>query len=962
MLESELRMVLAVFFRKAARACALRKTLVVVVSAGAAAWVAGAQQVPWATSISPATTSQTLSEDRGADGLWQTLRKLQTWGSVMDVVAHPDDEDGGMLAFESRGAGVRTSLLTLTRGEGGQNAMSGETYDALGLMRTQELLRADQFYGTEQYWGSVADYGFSKTIDEAFEHWGHDRVLYDAVRAVRLNRPLVVTATFVGAISDGHGQHQVSGELAQEVFNAAGDPNVFPDQIQQGLRPWSPWKVYARVPMFSVGPKGIFDYATNKWAPPRFMNYATKEMSETVPAANVEVPEGNHDPVLGRSYLQMAREGWGEQKSQNGGGYIPLSGTESVPYHRYASRVQSGEHEDSFFDGIDVSLVGMAALAHGDTAFLKAGLRDIAGHVTSAMAAYIPASPEKIAPELADGYLKTKELMEQVNASSLPSDDKQNIEFELNIKLAQFNNALAEALGLEATAFVAPTSRPGQVFAPGLAAEETAQTVSPGSQFDVRLHVASANGWAPGGTTQLVKTWLTAPDGETWQISRIGSPGLDDARSIAGDAIFRVGVPLNAAYTRPYYTRPNTEQPYYDIHDPRWRTLSFAPYPLTGWAEFSYRGVPVRVGQVVQTVRRIHGLGSISQPMVVAPNLSLTLDRAAGIVPLDRKDFALPVNVHSNEDGNTEGQLHLELPAGWTSDPATASFRLAKNQDTVVSFRVHPSALAAQEYTLKAVAHSGNFEYSEGYQVVGYPAITPSYLYKPATYRMRAVDVKVAPDLNVGYVMGTGDDVPQALEDLGVHAHLLSAADVANADLSRYDVIVLGIRAYAARPELPAATGRLLEYVRNGGSVVVEYNSGEYDHNYGPYTYRLGRSPEKVVDESNKVTLLEPGHPLFAWPNTITSADFDGWVEERGHSFMESWDAKFTPLTETHDAEQDPQRGGLLYARYGKGVYIYAAFAIYRQLPEGVPGAYRLLANLVSIGKNEKAHAATAPQ
>ena len=195
------------------------------------------------------------------------------------IVAHPDDEDGGMLTYESRGRGVRTSLMTLTRGEGGQNVMSSDADDALGLIRTNELLKADEYYGVEQYWGRVADYGFSKTIEEAFLQWGHERVLYDVVRAVRINRPLVITASFIGGITDGHGQHQVSGEMAQEVFTAAGDPNVFPDQIKAGLRPWSPLKVYARVPNYSIGKEGMFDYATGKWAPVRFYNYVSKEWS-----------------------------------------------------------------------------------------------------------------------------------------------------------------------------------------------------------------------------------------------------------------------------------------------------------------------------------------------------------------------------------------------------------------------------------------------------------------------------------------------------------------------------------------------------------------------------------------------------------------------------------------------------------------------------------------------------------
>src|SRR5271170_7880993 len=383
-------------------------------------------QTPIDSTISATTDYQPLRVDRGTPALQQSLRKLNTRASIMMIVAHPDDEDGGMLTYESRGLGVRTSLLTLNRGEGGQNVMSSDADDALGLIRTNELLKADHYYGIDQYWTRVVDYGFSKTIEEAFQQWGHDRVLYDVVRAVRLNRPLVITASFIGGITDGHGQHQVSGEIAQEVFTAAGDPKVFPDQIKAGLRPWNPWKVYARVPNYSLGKEGMFDYATGKWAPVRFYNYVTKEWSTTAPSTNVVVPEGSYDPLLGRTYIQISRQGWGFQKTQNGGGYIVLPGEVNSDYHRYGSRVKSGENETSFFDGVDTSLMGIASLAQGDAGFLKTGLQTINQHVEQAMAAYDPSAPEKVAYSLHDGYLAAEKLIREVKSSSLSDDDKAN--------------------------------------------------------------------------------------------------------------------------------------------------------------------------------------------------------------------------------------------------------------------------------------------------------------------------------------------------------------------------------------------------------------------------------------------------------------------------------------------------------------------------------------------------------
>src|SRR5271156_3867434 len=350
-------------------------------------------QTPTATTIAATTDYQPLRVDRGASALQQSLRKLATRASLMMIVAHPDDEDGGMLTYESRGQGARVGLLTLNRGEGGQNIMSNDLWDALALVRTQELLAADRRYGVDQYFTRVADFGFSKTLDEALSVWGHDRVLYDVVRAVRLNRPLVLAAVFVGGITDGHGQHQVSGEMAQEVFKAAGDPNVFPDQIKAGLLPWTPLKVYARVPSFSISPKGMYDYATGKWAPVRFYDYVAGKSTDAVPTTTLSISEGAYDPALGSSYIQLGREGLGQQKSQNGGTGIPLPGGFNVPYHRYGSRVTSPEAERSYFDGIDTSIVGIAPLAPGQPPFLTAGLRQIGAPGVRATHAYSASQP-----------------------------------------------------------------------------------------------------------------------------------------------------------------------------------------------------------------------------------------------------------------------------------------------------------------------------------------------------------------------------------------------------------------------------------------------------------------------------------------------------------------------------------------------------------------------------------------
>ncbi len=904
----------------------------------------------------PVAAAAALPMDRGAAALRADLRKLNTRASLLTVVAHPDDEDGGMLAYESRGQGVETSLLTLNRGEGGQNLMSADYWDQLGILRTQELLAAGRYYGVHQYFTRVADFGFSKTIDETLKLWGHDRVLYDCVRVVRLTRPLVVTSTFAGNVSDGHGQHQVSGLMAQEVYTAAGDPMVFPDQIRAGLRPWSPLKVYARVPFARVTEKGIYDYATGHWEPVRFRNYVTKTWIEGIPSTTLEVPEGDYDPLYGRSYLSIAREGLGQQKSQNGGVGEPPRGPFGSPYHLYASRA-AGEtaalpaKEDGFFEGIDISLAGIAAYAPvNERAAWQQRLEALQRSVDAATAAFDARRPEKTAPALAEGLAQTRALLEAVKASALPADAAYNMQHELGIKEAQFNQALLDALALSVQATVVGTGSPGREAATDLSASET--TVA-GQRLRVGVHVAD-QGALP---VQLVQTELVPLAGGTWT----GASPAEGASTNAGelgagtgrDLQFEATTPADQPYTEPYFSRPTLEQAYYDLRAPQFLNLPNMPYPLAVQATFRFGNVDLRAMAVVQTVHREVGAGPVAEPLRVAPPISVTVSPGAGVLPLDRKQFEVEVTVHSSVKGPAQGSVRLDLPPGWTAEPASAPFATEKdNESRIVSFRVVPRAVEQKVYSISAVAEYGGAQFRQGFERVGYPGLRPYPYFRPSVYRTTGTDVKVAPGLRVGYVMGTGDEVARSLEDLGVHATLISPSELAGGDLSTYDAIVLGIRAYAARPELGTLNGRLLEYARRGGVVLVQYQTQEFDRNYGPYPLALSGDPEKVVEEDSKVSLLAPGDPLLNWPNHITTADFDGWVEERGHGFLRSWDPHYIALTETQDAGQDPQRGGLVYTRYGRGAYIYLAFAFFRQMPEGVPGSFRIMANLISLAKN----------
>ena len=928
----------------------------------AAAWLAIASLIPTPVLAqqAPTTTHLTagqaearevalpLPEDRGAAALEQTLKRLGTWASLMIIIAHPDDEDGTMLTYETRGHGVRAAQLTLTRGEGGQNAISADANDALGIIRTNELLRADQFYGVKQYWGTEADFGFSKTQEEAFSQWGHDRVLYDAVLAIRRERPLVVVSTFVGGVTDGHGQHQVSAAIAQEAYRVAGDPKVFPEQFALGVRPWSPRAVFSRMPFAPITGKGMFDYATGKWAPAKFYNYVTQQWSDKAPSADVSMPTGSYDPVLGRTYSQIAREGWGEQKSQNGGGNPTLSGSNESEYHRWATSVSglSGE-QNSFFTGMNTGIEGLASLVSNPPEWLKPALSELATQVASAQKQYTLEHPEAIAPALKTGYQAAMALRQRTAASGIEFREKADLIAELDLKIEQFQQALAQALGLDLQAYTTRSTTAQQRGPFGGGIDETSRSVSPGDPLEVRIHTGNATNEA-----KLERVWLesndrSSPSAQSWSSEH-------NSQAPGSDVTLSAKVPAGEKPTEPYFTRPNIDQPYYDVSNPAWRGRSFAPYPLTAWAEFRYQGVPIRMGEVVQTMQRQVGVGGIFEPLVVTPRIGVRISPEARILPLDGSPLPVKVTVHT--EGPAEGKVRLKLPEGWTATPAEADFHRKVYGDTAAMlFEVKPPAGVQSEvkdtaFTIQAEADSGGHTYESGWQRIGYLGLRPYNLYSKAAVKTRAVDVKVAPGLRVGYVMGTGDMVPEAMEGLGVTPRLLSFSDLMSGDLSAYDVIMLGIRAYSARPELGMAQARLDAFVEAGGTLIVQYQSFTFP---APFPLAMDGTPERVVEETAPVKILAPENKLLTWPNQITSHDFDGWVEERGHSFLSTWDPAYTALTETADAGQDPQRGGLLIAHPGKGTYIYMAYALYRQLPELVPGSYRILANLLSVAKPE---------
>ena len=812
--------------------------------------------------------AEPLPEDRGAAGLFQALRKLTTNARVLYLTAHPDDEDGGTITWLTRGHGVEVTLLSLTRGESGANLVTGDFFDALGALRTLELLKAAQYYGCDVRFSRHIDYGYSKNVAETWRNWKQEEVLRDVVRVIRQVRPHVILTRFQGTPRDGHGNHEASGVIGPLAFEVAGDPKRFPEQIAEGLEAWQPLKIYSNNRR-----------ENDDWT--------------------VRVDSGQYDPVLGRSYAQMAREGLRHQRSQGAGSVAARPGPQVSYYKLIASKVGMAEKEASFLERTAAWPSG-ALLNHGLTA-------QRLFHVNH---------PEPVATALANG-------MQAARASE---------GFDAERKQIQYADALARALGLELEALVLPDYLPTGPFSQ-FRPFQTFGLAVPGQSFpvEVRLHNRT------GQRAEVDRIELVAPPG--WTVRR------------DNETRFTVTVPAVPEFTQAHWSRDSVRENLYRINPPAWTGRPLPPEPLIARAVVRYRGAELTVDHAVET-SYIDSIGvQHRRTLAVGPAISLRFASEFGVLPDGSSTYSLRGVVRNNGNIPIQGAVRLSLPNGWRSEPASAPFAFEKEkEEATVEFAVTASGGSAREVAIEAVAAADGKEFRRSFDPITFGNLGTVHLSRPAVHRLRRVDVRVSSGLRVGYVMGTGDEVPEALRQLGVPVDLLDSAALAAGDLSKYSTILLGIRAYAARNDVKVHNARLLEYVRQGGVLVVQYNTQEYDSNYGPFPYKMTAQAEEVSEEDSPVEILDPADPAFTTPNKITAADFDGWVEQRGSKLFSTWDPAYKPLLATHDTGQAPQRGGWLVARHGKGLYIYCAYAWYRQLPFAVPGAYRLFANLVSLG------------
>ncbi|GAC1358675.1 MAG: hypothetical protein NVSMB3_05790 [Acidobacteriaceae bacterium] len=527
----------------------------------------------------------------------------------------------------------------------------------------------------------------------------------------------------------------------------------------------------------------------------------------------------------------------------------------------------------------------------------------------------------------------TRETIARVNAlHGIEPGPRSNVLHELRVKEAQFSQALVLALGLSMRAEVAATS------------------VEPGKSATVHVEVESSSGEAVMVRASYLTAFVSTEVGrsaETRAAAGEGSVPVGKSQPYRKDLTyaFAEGTPG----TRPYFSRSDMEKPFYEVGEARLRNAPLAPAALTAHVEMEYGGVLIEMVRVAGLTGE-----KVYQPLQVVPAVSVSVTPGAGVVPEGERSFRVETQLRDGSAPSSEGAVTLEAPKGWKVVPGSASWKPTGTAEArSVPFTVEPGRIEPQtSYRLSAVARYGGKEYREGFAEVGYPGLVRDHLYSPATYRARGVEVKVPPGLRVAYLPGTGDAVEASLGDIGIHATRLTVAEIASGKLGSFDALILGVRAYAAQKELPKVTAKLMEFANGGGVVVVQYQSGEFVGEDAPYPLSLGGGiAERVVEEDAPVRLETPASQVLSWPNKITEKDFNGWVEERGHGFLREWDGRYEAVTEVHDAGQDPQKGGLLVAKIGKGAYVYCAYALYRQMPEGVPGAFRLMANMVSLGK-----------
>jgi LmbE family N-acetylglucosaminyl deacetylase len=911
-----------------------------------------------------------VDDEQGHVALGLALRHLGNVGIFMHTTAHPDDENNGLLVMLNRGQGYRTALATATRGNGGQNEIGPEIYEALGLLRTGELAALHRFDGAEQYFTRAVDFGYSFGLDETFEKWGRDEITADYVRLIRMIRPdVIITLPPTGNAGGQH--HMASAIITHDAYKLAGDATKYPDQIKDGLKPWQPKKLYQSAGFGFPG--------------------------EAAPKGKItRINSAVYDELLGRTYAEIGTEARSMHKCQGMAQLLALpssSATSSYELVETTLPAQMQKDETSLFDGVDTSLASLAQYA-GPKApkDLVEGLKVMTTAVQAAQKNFDAVNDAATMKPLLDGLFALRVLRRELR--TLPIDDtaKFEIDFRLRQKEREFQQAATLAAGVKVEALADDgVVVPGQpvkvnvIVANHSAAEATVKSVA----FE--------------GFAAAADCTMTAFNGGGGRGGRGGAPAQPSApmpvvrKGQVAHCEPTLAVPANARITEPYWHRAGEAGRYtFDQDAPFGLPMRPTPFyvqvtlALPGGEEI-IDGLPVQ--------HRYQGnifSGEKRTDLLVVPALSVRVDPEIAIVPASTvaappapapargRGAAAParrsgrgaapaapapapaaapaasareirVTVVNDTTGPIDSSVKLELPEGWTAAPPQQDVKFERADESLtVRFNVKPAAgTEPGEFHVKAIASAGDRTFDRGYQVIEYPHIRRYHIYDDASTTLKVIDVKTTPNLTVGYVMGVGDQVPPAIEQLGAKLEMITPDMLAWGNLAKYDVIVTGVRAYERRADLRANNARLLEYVKNGGTMIVQYNKFEFnDAQYGPYAAKV--TSNRVTDEKAPVKELEPENKIFTQPNKITASAWDGWVQERGLYFLGDLDSRYHDLLQMEDQfpyNRGVKTGALVEAQYGKGRWIYVGLNLWRQLPSGTVGAYEILANLLSLPK-----------
>jgi LmbE family N-acetylglucosaminyl deacetylase len=875
------------------------------------------------------------------------LRKLASTGTFMQTDAHPDDEDNGLLAMLGHGRGIRTTLVTLTRGDGGQNEIGPETGQALGVLRTEELLAVHRFDGAEQYFTRAIDFGYSFSVEESIEKWGHDEIVGDLVRQIRTIRPDVIAGFLCGGQAGGL-HHQASAKLTLEAFRAAGDPNKYPGQIKEGLRPWQAVRYFCT-------DEGSFAPQSS----PRTADLLTPDIS-------------GFDAALGRTYAELGLEARSMHKCQGTSQLLLLPGQSQNRTYRMQDQAWAvtgmpglpalgdAVAPAEMFDGIDTSITGLTRLLGVQPQYsIPAGLQRVQRAVTDAAAASARGPAAAVGP-LAAGLNATRELRRTLanlpgpRSAWLVGGDRApsfgTMIYEIDFRLAQKEREFQEALVIASGTRLVALADDG--------------VVTPGQAVNVSTYAS--------GTGELRGVTLSGFDGQ------LGSCAGDLAKAVTCKAAAKI--PLTTHLSTPYWT-PRKDAARYDFESDVPFGVPFRPSPFRATFNLTIGGEPVTVQRVVEYRYSDLVAGEKRSELNVSPAFNVSVDPevavvvASGLPPeggSHEKEVAaapfthqvasalrrkiLAVTVANTQKGAATASVALQAPPGWQVEPPNMPVSFAREDEaTTVTFTLSPpAAVTVGEVAVKAVVTGIGVTSDQGYQVVEYPHIHRRHVVQPATTRVKMMDVTIVPGLKIGYVMGVGDRVPEAIEQLGAAVTSIDSDTLASGDLSRFDAIVLGVRAYERRPDLRANNQRLLQYADGGGTVIVQYQRTEFnDAQYGPFPAKT--TAERVTDENAPIEILVPDHPAFTRPNKIGPETWRNWVQERGTYFMGARDPRYVDLLRAQDPfpyNAGAKTGVLVEARVGKGRWLYTGLGLWRQLPAGVDGAYRLLANLLSLGKD----------